>query len=414
MFDSSRRDFVRRKNFRQYGPEDRTRYTYQGDLFNVFSKKNNEELFKYVFENESPSHFLHEQNAEAAGPFSGKTLQDIKSVYHYLFEEALTPNIGAGLSASFGVQVKQLTGFSEDNDSILEIGAGNGLLAPLFIKLSQKSGITYTIVEAIPQHLVVQQSVLKYFSIVHNTFSYCSSIERYKSLRDRQDGNILLHIGVWDLPQIDFPVDTIVANNLFDQITQNDFDEYLSQIGRISGNDTKLSLWGGMEKGGVSDLYLFGYGTYHNYNVIEKLRKSYDLVNIQKDGSEFNAVFDCGDCSKNEQFIEGFEGLEKTLIKEALNNISLLWVDDNATYLNRYAQLFENADLVSATSSVNTAPLPGNIKREHIRDHKLVVGARILIFSYRWVGVVNFFLEQNWQVGIEKLSDRAVVMTLKK
>ena len=172
MVDSSRRDFVRRKNFRQYGPEDRTRYTYQGDLFNVFSKKNNEELFKYVFENESPSHFLHEQNAEAAGPFSGETLEDIKSVYHYLFEEALTPNIGEGLSASFGVQVKQLTGFSEDNDSILEIGAGNGLLAPLFIKLSQKSGITYTIVEAIPQHLVVQQSVLKYFSIVHNGFSY--------------------------------------------------------------------------------------------------------------------------------------------------------------------------------------------------------------------------------------------------
>ncbi len=414
MFDTSRRDFVRRKNFHQYGPEDRTRYTYQGDLFNVFSKKNNEELFKYVFENESPSHFLHEQNSEAAGPLSGETLEDIESVYHYLFEEALTPNIGAGLRASFGVQVKQLTGLSQNNDSILEIGAGNGLLAPLFLKHSQKFGITYIIVEAIPQHLVLQQSVLKYFSIVHNSFSYCSSIEKYNSLRDRQDGNILLHIGVWDLPQINFPVDTIVANNLFDQISQNDFDEYLSQIKRISGNDTKLSLWGGIEKGGVSDLYLFGYGTYHNYNVIEKLRESYNLVTLQKDGSEFNAVFDCGNCSENKPFNESFEGLEKSLIKEALNDTSLLWVDDNATYLNSYAQLFENTDLVSATSSVNTAPLPGNIKREHIRDHNLVVGARILIFSYRWVGVVNFFLEQNWRVGVDKLSDRAVVMTLKK
>ena len=414
MFDTSRRDFVRRKNFRQYGPEDRTRYTYQGDLFNVFSKKNNEELFKYVFENESPSHFLYEQNAEAAGPLSEETLEDIKSVYHYLFEESLTPNISAGLSASFGVQVKQLTGLSQDNDSIMEIGAGNGLLAPFFLKHSQKSGITYTIVEAIPQHLVVQQSVLKYFSIVHNSFSYCSSIEKYKSLRDQQDGNIVLHIGVWDLPQINFPVDTIVANNLFDQISQNDFDEYLSQIVRISGNDTKLSLWGGIEKGGVSDLYLFGYGTYHNYNVIEKLRESHDLVTLQKDGSEFNAVFKCGDSTENKPFNESFEGIEKTLIKEALNDTSLLWVDDNATYLNRYAQLFENTDLVSATSSVNTAPLPGNIKREHIRDHNLVVGARILIFSYRWGGVVNFFLEQNWRVSVEKLSDRAVVMTLKK
>ena len=41
MFDVSRRHFELRKNFKFYGPEDRSRYTYQGDLFNVYSNKNN-------------------------------------------------------------------------------------------------------------------------------------------------------------------------------------------------------------------------------------------------------------------------------------------------------------------------------------------------------------------------------------
>ena len=76
---------------------------------------------------------------------------------------------------------------------ILEIGPGNGLLAPLFIKQAEQLGITYIVVEAIPQLLVLQQAVLRYFSVKENSFTYCSSVDRYKELRKelKEDFNFL-------------------------------------------------------------------------------------------------------------------------------------------------------------------------------------------------------------------------------
>lgn len=413
MFDTQRRNFVRRKNFHQYGSEDRSRYTYQGDLFNQFSKNNNEDLFKYIFENDSIPNILYEQNFKAAGDLASKISEDINSVYQFLFEESLPNHIKAGLSGSFGVQVKQLKSLSDDNYSILEMGPGSALLAPLYFKNSTETAITYIILEAIPQHLVIQQLVLKYFSAIHNTYTYCSSIKKYKELQQAGVGNIVLHIGAWDLPKIDLSIDLIVANNFFDQISQRDFDEYTSEIKNRSKPSTKLSLWGGIEKGGVSNLYLFGYGTYHNYNVIEKLSQNYSLESLGKEGSEFHAIFNSSGSLNVEENNVSFDVIEEKLISNALDKTSFLWVDDNATFLNQYSKLFENIELISATSSVNTAPLPCKIQREHIDNQTLNDGNQILIISYRWNGVVNYFLEKEWRVSIEKISDRVVIATLK-
>ena len=66
MFDTSQRNFLLRKNFNNYGPEDRLRYRYQGDTFNAYSQRDTENALKHGFKYESVSFVLAEQNAKAA------------------------------------------------------------------------------------------------------------------------------------------------------------------------------------------------------------------------------------------------------------------------------------------------------------------------------------------------------------
>jgi hypothetical protein len=413
MFDAGQRKFLLRKNFRRYGSEDRLRYRYQGDIFNVYSQRNTENALKHGFSNESVSGVLAAQNAHASKNVGNIFHEDIKAAYHFLFEEKLASEVSEALSASFGLQVGLLSEICAGGVT-LELGAGCGLLAPLFFSHAKLSSSTFVVVEAIPQLLVLQQAVLKYFSVKTGDFIYCSSIEDYAGLRASSDKNIVLHVNAWDLDKLNLSLDVIVANNVLDQVTGSDFDEYLQAFKRLSKPDCKLSIWGGIEKGGVSNLYLFGFGTYHQNNIIEVLAEQYDLLDLSKEGSEYYALFECDKAPNGATSDRTIISIEKEEIKRHLPTADFLWLDDNSSFLEEYSDLFEECELVSASSSVSTNPLPCGIKRTHISDRKIREGEKILVCSYRWLGVKAYFEENGWRATVTKISDKVISMELTK
>ena len=413
MFDASQRKFLLRKNFKRYGSEDRLRYRYQGDIFNVYAQRNTENALKHGFKKESVPVVLSDQNAQANKNVGHVFQDDIKAVYQFLFEEELSSDTTKALSASFGLQVGLLSEISSGG-VLLELGAGSGLLAPLFFSHAKVSGATFVVVEAIPQLLVLQQSVLKYFSLKNDDFIYCSSIEKYADLRANSDKNIVLHVSAWDLSKVNLSMDVIVANNVLDQVTEADFGEYLESFRRLSKPNCKLSIWGGIEKGGVSNLYLFGFGTYHQNNVIEVLRQEYDLLDLSKEGSEYYALFECSKLTDRVISDKTIISIEKEEIKRYLPTVDFLWLDDNSSFLQEYVDLFETYDLVSASTSVSTSPLPCGIKRTHISDRKLRDGEKLLVCSYRWLGVKAYFEENGWTTTVTKISDKVISMELTK
>ena len=133
MLDVTRRQFELRKNFKMYGIEDRSRYKYQGDLFNIYSNKNNEFLFKYGFVNETISESFFNQNLNALIDTNlDKSSKKIKELYNYLFEEELSKIELDRLSVSTNLQVEILCNSIENKKTILEFGPGNGLVGPFF------------------------------------------------------------------------------------------------------------------------------------------------------------------------------------------------------------------------------------------------------------------------------------------
>ena len=392
------------------------RYNYQGDIFSTYSHRDNEFILKHGFENESVSSILASQNMEAENNNIGdKYRNSIENVYEFLFESELDSVISCGLSASFSLQASLLKKISLGHEeTILELGAGSGLLAPLYLSDENMTGVTYVVVEAIPQLQVLQQSVLKYFSLKNKRFDYCSSIERYKNLRKDLTRNILLHISPWNLKDLELTADIVVANNTLDQITDLDFSEYLGSLEKVTKPETKLSIWGGVEKGGVSNLYLFGYGTYHKSDVIKALSERYDLLHLRKEGSEFYALFECQKSQESNIGLENIVSIESKEIGECLQEIDFLWVDDNSSFLFVYEDLLEGRNLVSASASVSTAPLPCGIKRTHISDREIQGGEKILVCSYRWQRVLTYFKEKGWRVVVNKISDKFVFMELAK
>jgi len=416
MFDVSQRKFLLRKNFKNYGSEDRLRYSYQGDTFNAYSQRNTESVLKYGFEKESVPAILASQNAQAETNNIGDGYRNsIDDVYEFLFESKLDSVISYGLSASFSLQASLLKKISLGRgETILELGAGSGLLAPLYLADMNAIGVTYVVVEAIPQLQVLQQSVLKYFSLKSERFDYCSSLENYKELRKDSTRNIVLHISAWNLKELGLTADIVVANNVLDQVTDSDFSEYLGSLEKVTKPETKLSVWGGVEKGGVNNLYLFGFGTYHNSDVIQALSERYDLLHLKKEGSEFYALFECHKSQERNIGPETIVSIERKEIGQYLQETDFLWVDDNSPFLLAHEDLLEGRNLVSVSASVSTAPLPCGIKRTHISDRKIRGGEKILVCSYRWQRVLNHFEENGWRAIVNKISDKFVFMELTK
>ena len=142
MFDVTRRHFELRKNFQFYGPEDRSRYTYQGDLFNVYSNKNNEFLFKYGFLNESVSKTFSEQNfLSLKNKNIKKIINDIDELFKFLFEDDLDANECSNLATTTSLQIEQIEQ-NFNGKTILELGPGNDLL-DLYSKNLKKFTYSY-------------------------------------------------------------------------------------------------------------------------------------------------------------------------------------------------------------------------------------------------------------------------------
>ncbi len=409
MFDVSRRQFELRKNFSLYGPEDRSRYKYQGDLFSTYSNKNNEFLFKHGFINETVAGAFNSQNLENISKSVLKKVNSyIQKVYKHLFEEDISEFDNNKISISTAIQIEIIK--KEFSDGvILELGPGNGLLASLFVNNFNRK-ILYIMVEAIPQLYVLQQNILKYFSLVNKDFEYCSSIDNLKTIKNSSKNSIILHLQAWDLQSLDIHPNFIVANNVLDQVSGGDFDEYYPFIKNNLKKNGKISIWGGIEKGGVKDLYLFGYGTYHNKDVLKTFKKDFSLKEFSKIGSEFYCLFE-NNGKKNQDKDELIE-FEKNLIKAYIKKVDFLWVDDNADYVNIHKEIFENFKLKSYTPSVSTAPLPCKIEREHTENLKLKPRKKFLAFSYRWRGIANFFEEKKIKIRIDKLTDRVYLMEI--
>ena len=411
MFDVSRRHFELRKNFKFYGPEDRSRYTYQGDLFNVYSNKNNEFLFKYGFLNETVSIAFLEQNLHSLKNKNIKQIiNDIDELFKFLFEDNLNADQCNNLATTTSLQIEQIEQ-NFNGKTILELGPGNGLVGPLFAKNFNKK-FTYILVEAVPQLYVLQQNVLKYFSIKQNKFEYCSSLNRFEKFSTSEKKPIILHLQAWQLKDLKLKPDLVVANNVFDQVSSSDFLEYYKYIKNNLCENGKISIWGGIERSGVKDLYLFGFGTYHNHNIIDKFKGDFVLKKFEKIGSEFYSLFEKS--KKKSIQVDDFVEFEKKLIEKYIQQIDHLWIDDNANFLIAHQDIFDKANLNSYSTSVSTAPLPCNIKRNNINKLKIKLNAKFLVASYRWVGIKDYFISKNFNLKISKLTDRIFIMEIIK
>ena len=109
---------------------------------------------------------------------------DIDKCFEFLFEDRLNKIISDNLAVTTSLQVEQIKQ-NFKGKVILELGPGNSLVAPLFIKNS-KQIFTYVVVEAVPQLFVLQQNILKFFSLHHNKFHYCSSLDKFYDIHKNE------------------------------------------------------------------------------------------------------------------------------------------------------------------------------------------------------------------------------------
>lgn len=405
MFDTSSRKFALRRTHNVYGHDDRRRFKYWGDTFNRFQDFETEKVIKEAFVGECVSPLFNGQNIDALenSKYIKNCEEIVQKVYLHLFEDTLQQAALTSVATSAAL-TSALIDEAKSVSAVLEIGGGNGLTAACYLSFLAKPRVYY-LVEAVPELLVLQQSVLRTVSLMTGSFDYISDLNQFDQSQKRRKP-VIVHVSAWDFERITGQVDMFFGGRVLDQITDQDFEFYSKNIERLKSNKSKCSFWGGLELGGVQNIFLYGIGTYLNVDVVHGIKQIFKEAKIEKRGSEY-LLSTMGTQPKNT-----VAEIELAEIKKQVKKADFLWVDDNADFVEDFKECEELQTMTSLTSSVNVTPLPLGISRGHIDDLKKKKNLSLLVFSYRVGGVVKVLQNKGFKASARRISQRITYLEL--
>jgi len=160
---------------------------------------------------------------------------------------------------------------------VLDIGPGIGRhMARLFVSVAP-AGTAYVGVESIEAPYVLQNMAGSLLSVQHPGVSFSDYID-FQSARKtftlpaNLPGGSIYHVPLWAgelLPSQAF--DLVICNYILDEVTAADLDRITSMIGRCLAKEGVVYCRGSQQKSMIRDLYLFGYGTFHQQDITHKL-----------------------------------------------------------------------------------------------------------------------------------------------
>ena len=159
---------------------------------------------------------------------------------------------------------------------VLDIGPRIGRHAAALFAPSAQSGTAYVGLESIEAPYALQNMVGSLLSVRDPSVSFVDYIDfqtarKPFSLTDLPGGSVA-HVPLWAeefLPSHAF--DLIICNYILDEVTAADLDRIVSIIGRCLAKEGVVYCRGSQQKSMIKDLYLFGYGTYHQQDITRKL-----------------------------------------------------------------------------------------------------------------------------------------------
>lgn len=160
---------------------------------------------------------------------------------------------------------------------VLDIGPGVGRHAAALFAPSTAPGTSYVGIESIEAPYLLQNMVGSLLSLRNRAVSFsdyldCQAARKPFSVPAKLPANSIFHLPLWaaeSLPAEAF--DLIICNYVLDEVTASDLDRIASIIGRCLAKDGVVYCRGAQQKSMIKDLYLFGYGTFHQQDITRKL-----------------------------------------------------------------------------------------------------------------------------------------------
>lgn len=160
---------------------------------------------------------------------------------------------------------------------MLDIGPGSGRhMVGMFLRHGLEKA-SYVGVDSICLPYTMQNLAASYLTIKNLEVSFFEEVdysfarEPFKIPDELASGSIW-HIPLWCgdlLPQEKF--DVIVCNYVLDELPAQDFLKVLDILDRCLAQEGVIYCRGGQERSMLSDLYLFGYGTYHQMDITKEI-----------------------------------------------------------------------------------------------------------------------------------------------
>jgi hypothetical protein len=160
---------------------------------------------------------------------------------------------------------------------VLDIGPGIGRHSAALFSSSFPAGSSYVGIESIEAPYELQNIAGNLLSVRNPSISFADYID-YQSARKalmlppELPKNSIFHLPLWAdglLPSNAF--DLIICNYILDEVSAADLDRITAIMGRCLAKEGVVYCRGSQQKSMIKDLYLFGYGTFHQQDITRKL-----------------------------------------------------------------------------------------------------------------------------------------------
>jgi hypothetical protein len=160
---------------------------------------------------------------------------------------------------------------------VLDIGPGIGRHVAALFAPSAQSGTAYVGIESIEAPYILQNLVGSLLSVRNPAISFVDYVDSQSartplSLPSDLPSGSIYHVPLWAgelLPSHAF--DLVICNYVLDEVAAADLDRIASIIGRCLAKEGVVYCRGSQQKSMIKDLYLFGYGTFHQQDITRKL-----------------------------------------------------------------------------------------------------------------------------------------------
>ena len=399
----------KRKTFNIFGPDDRSKFFYQGDAYNFYNGMGETRFSSEVFfrELEPLDNVLSYDDfkLEKSEMLNFEKISKALSSIYYNDNRFLDKGHQKLILLNYKKQIKisKFLGSLSSDMTVCEFGAGNGLLAAIL--LSKKIKRLVIVESIIPiyvhlQLLLVNLSREMGFNFVGNADDETSSKKQVEL------------VAGWQLADKFVKPDIYVGVNFFDQICSHDFQLYTNWMRKNMSPTSKVVAWGGFERAGLPPQYLFGFGGYLNDNVTEVLKKDFGCKLLEYSG---DLVLSSFSNSKSEP-VDNVVFFENKMVQKFWDKSTTAIVGDtNIDFIESHQIFFEKNKIRDIfTFSPTTQKIGILYNNKQIKSQSdLKKYNKLILFSYRCRGFLNN-PKIKGSFEAQKVSERVMLLTRKK